>query len=209
MSDYQNEQRHALTQIKNHLKQMAPDELDKLHGFIATYIDFRREVDRFLDLHFAVHCTQSCYQSRISACCSKDGIITFWADLVINACRSTPAQVDRLLQTIDSPYQPHKCIYLGPSGCCWELRPLVCAMFLCDAVQEKVFAANPTAKKQWCRLKARAKGFRWPDRPVLFDHLEHLFMAAGCRSTLMLLNTSPGLLRIKRQAGLTVPNIGD
>jgi hypothetical protein len=46
------------------------------------------------------------------------------------------------------------------------------------------------------------KSFRWPDRPVLFDQLEQVFMAVGCRSPLMYINTSPGLLRIKQKAGL-------
>ena len=46
------------------------------------------------------------------------------------------------------------------------------------------------------------KSFKWPDRPVLFDDLEKLFLDLGCHSTLMHLNLSPGLLRIKKRAGL-------
>jgi hypothetical protein len=35
---------------------------------------------------------------------------------------------------------------------------------------------------------------------TFFDELEQRFMAAGCRSPLMYLNTSPGLLNVKRRA---------
>ena len=36
---------------------------------------------------------------------------------------------------------------------------------------------------------------------MLFDDIEEWFLAAGYRSPLMYINTSPGLLRIKRRAG--------
>jgi hypothetical protein len=41
------------------------------------YCAYRQEVDAFLKTHLAGVCTQKCYQSRVSACCSKEGIITF------------------------------------------------------------------------------------------------------------------------------------
>jgi hypothetical protein len=75
-------------------------------------------------------------------------------------------------------------------------------MFLCDQVQDIVLASRPEIASRWQALENEAKGFRWPDRPVLFDLMEQKFIAAGCRSSLMFLNTSPGLLRIKQQAGL-------
>ncbi len=77
----------------------------------------------------------------------------------------------------------------------------MCAMFLCDQVQQEVFPGERACEKRWDELKHRAQAFRWPDRPVvLFDRLETIFMERGCRSSLMYINTSPGLLRIKRQA---------
>ncbi|CAB1071247.1 hypothetical protein D1AOALGA4SA_1164 [Olavius algarvensis Delta 1 endosymbiont] len=51
-------------------------------------------------------------------------------------------------------------------------------------------------------LEAERQHFTWPDRPVLFDDLESYFLKTGCRSPLMYLHNSPGLLRIKQKAGL-------
>ena len=52
------------------------------------------------------------------------------------------------------------------------------------------------------RWEREAKAYRWPEKPVLFDALEKIFLDLGCDSSLMFLNKSPGLLRIKQQAGL-------
>lgn len=77
----------------------------------------------------------------------------------------------------------------------------MCAMFLCDDVQEKVFKIdNNGLDKHWQALVNDAKGFRWPDKPVLFDWLETYFMARGAHSSLMYINTTPGLMRIKQTA---------
>jgi len=54
-------------------------------------------------------------------------------------------------------------------------------------------------------LEQESRRFKWPDRPVLFDTLEKLFLDAGFHSPLMYLHTSPGLLRVKQQAGLVQP----
>ena len=205
MNNYQKEQWDALTQIKHHLNKMGSEGVQSLEKSIVPYFHFRKALDVFLNKHFSEHCTESCFQSSVSACCSKDGIITFWADMVINACRSTPGQTAQLFNAVRRPLKSGKCIYLGPKGCYWRIRPLVCAMFLCDAAKEAVFPLNPEAQERWHHFEQTAKSFRWPDRPVLFDHIEHLFMAAGCRSSLMYLNTSPGLLRIKQLAGVSVP----
>jgi hypothetical protein len=82
------------------------------------------------------------------------------------------------------------------------VRPLVCAMFLCDPVEKEVMANNVEVRTQWRVLNTQAKSFRWPDRPVLFDTLEKRCMAAGIQSPLMYLNNSPGLLHVKKKAGL-------
>lgn len=205
MNDYQKEQWDALININHHLNEMKPESVHSLEKSIVPYLQFRKALDIFLDEHFSGHCTESCFQSSVSACCSKDGIITFWADMVINACRSTPGQMTQLFNAVRRPLKPGKCIYLGPEGCYWRIRPLVCAMFLCDAAKEAVFPRNSDVQEHWHTFEQTAKSFRWPDRPVLFDHIEHLFIAAGCRSSLMYLNTSPGLLRIKHRAGVPLP----
>jgi hypothetical protein len=75
-------------------------------------------------------------------------------------------------------------------------------MFLCDRAQQKVFGDSPEVAEIWDGMKKREMTFRWPDRPVLFDRIESRFMAAGVSSSLMYLHNSPGLIRIKRNAGL-------
>ncbi|MDL2275830.1 hypothetical protein LJC22_06870, partial [Desulfosarcina sp. OttesenSCG-928-G10] len=81
-------------------------------------------------------------------------------------------------------------------------RPIVCAMFLCDRAMDAVFLKAPDARTHWEDLRCREKDFKWPDQPVLFDHLEKVFLDLGLRSSLMHLNFSPGLLNVKRKAGL-------
>jgi len=200
MNDYQQEQWDALSLIMSQVGAPNASQKGLLTSGIAPYLDFRHQVDQFLAAHFATHCTQSCFENGLSACCSKDGIITFWADAVINALVADEKQIGTLRQALVHPFLPHKCIYLGPEGCRWQVRPLMCAMFLCDPVQEKVFAADRALEERWRELVTTAKGYRWPDRPVLFDWLEIYFMDLGCRSPLMYINTSPGLMRIKRLA---------
>lgn len=73
-------------------------------------------------------------------------------------------------------------------------------MYLCDRSKEEVFAKNSQLADQWELLEQKRKRFTWPDRPVLFDDLETFFLDAGCRSPLMYMHNSPGLLRVKRQA---------
>jgi hypothetical protein len=76
-------------------------------------------------------------------------------------------------------------------------------MFLCDNAQAQVFEGNPRLGGKWEALKERKKEFTWPDRPVLFDQIETFFMGTGHNSSLMYCHNSPGLIRLKRNAGLT------
>lgn len=194
MNPYQTEQLEALNQIIKHI-----DLLGSLQeNAIRSYLLFRRQLDEFSKSHFAAFCTRACFESRISACCSKDGIITFWGDMVINVAKADRHQINDLFTAIETPLYAEKCIYLGEDGCRWKIRPLGCALFLCDQVQDAVLAPNPDLHRRWEAFQSKAKTFRWPDRPVLFDHLEQVFMDAGCRSPLMYINTSPGLLRVKQ-----------
>jgi hypothetical protein len=200
MNDYQKEQWDALSLIMIQIGSLDGSRRHFLETRIAAYLAFRQRADQFLRSHFADHCTRSCFENRLSACCSKDGIITFWADAVVNALVSSDSRMEDLFQALARPSYAHKCTYLGPDGCRWQVRPLMCAMFLCDAVQGRVFGADPSAEARWDSMVKEAKSFRWPDRPVLFDWLETYFMELGCRSPLMYINTSPGLLRVKKAA---------
>lgn len=169
---------------------------------MSPYIQFRQTLDGFLSEFFSRVCTENCYRSRRSACCSKDGIITFFADVMINAFFSDSQQLDCLEQAIQHPRSEMKCIYLGPDGCMWEIKPVVCVMFLCEPARKPVFEANPQAASTWQKLKLQERSFRWPDRPVLFDRLEQSVIDGGHHSPLMYLHNSPGLMRVKKRAGL-------
>ena len=200
MNSYQKEQSDALYMVRSHLSTFYSKERQKLESDVAGYLSFREEVGSFLSTYFSGVCTQKCYKSRLSACCSREGIITFFADVVINALISQDREIDLLLSVLKKPNNGFKCIYLGEKGCLWRLKPIVCEMFLCDPAKKKVFIENPLARDKWDELNKRKKMFTWPDCPVLFDVLEKYFMDAGYSSSLMYIHNSPGLLRVKRRA---------
>lgn len=202
MNDYQQEQLEALQTVRDGLARLSDHDLIRLKQTVDDYIGFRQSVDAFLNRYFRDVCTHICYLERTSACCSKDGIITFFADTVVNALHATPEQLDLLEAALKRVNGGHRCIYLTSDGCMWAIRPVVCAMFLCDRAMHTVFSAKPQARKTWESLRRLEKTFKWPDRPVLFDHLEQVFLNLGYRSSLMHLNLSPGLLRVKKEAGL-------
>ena len=202
MNSYHSEQIDALVQVQKYL--MALDETKKraLEELIADYITFRSEVEDFLTANFSQVCTHRCFLSKTSACCSREGIITFFADIVINVLVSDKNDINDLLLILQKPNNGFKCVYLSEKGCRWRIKPIVCEMFLCEPAKEQVFAENPRIKKEWELIEQKRKQFTWPDRPVLFDALEAYFIEAGCQSPLMYLHNSPGLLRVKRKAGL-------
>jgi hypothetical protein len=188
----------ALSIIRRHLMPLDAVEIHKLTSEISDYILFRARVGQFLDRHFAAICTQKCYQNRLSACCSKDGIITFFADMVINALKSNPIELDLLEHAIRQPANDFKCIYLSETGCVWKIKPVVCEFFLCDEAEKKAFDQNPEAQAEWKDFHRTKKIYTWPDRPVLFESLERYFMDMGYESPLMYLHNSPGLVRIRK-----------
>ncbi len=202
MNDYQNEQLEALRLVRECLPAMKDRLCKTLDGALGRYLRFREETDRFLADHFSGICSLSCYRNRLSACCSKDAILTFFADVAINALHSEDPDLDRMETRLQEENTGAKCIYLSPEGCLWRIKPVVCQMFLCDNAQKRVFEDKPEIEKEWNSLKEKKKAFTWPDRPVLFDRLEALFLDAGHSSPLMYCHHSPGLVRLKRSAGL-------
>ena len=200
MNSYHKEQIDALIMVKHHIDKLTASEIQTLDGWLTEYLAFRQEVDAFLELHFSSVCTRKCYQSRLSACCSREGIVTFFADVVVNYLVSKGTGNKDLLAALKKSNEGFKCVYLSAEGCRWHLKPIVCQMYLCNQSKTQVFTDNPELKHQWERLEAKRKRFTWPDRPVLFDKLESFFMDAGCHSPLMYLHNSPGLLRVKQGA---------
>lgn len=199
--DYREEQLHNQECVQAYFARQGAAETELLRGWCRDYIRFREDVAAFQARYLHALCNAACYQAQRSACCNKDGIITFFADLVVNVLESDTRELAALVASLKQPRDDMKCIYLGPQGCRWRVKPIVCEMFLCDRAQQKIFSASAVAE-MWEGMKKRALAFRWPDRPVLFDRIESRFMAAGVSSSLMYLHNSPGLLRIKRKAGL-------
>ena len=203
MNEYNREQFDTLKLVKRHHKDIEVlKRSGRISNSLSDYLEFRRSVDKFLQAHFTSTCHETCYRSRLSACCSKEGIITFFADVVVNTLFSSPDEIERLLNVLQNPHSEFKCVYLGENGCLWRVKPIVCSMFLCDRAQNDVFGKSPELRLQWENFQALKKRFTWPDRSVLFDDLERLFIEAGHRSSLMYLHNSPGLLRIKKENGV-------
>ena len=202
MNSYHSEQIDALVQVQKHLTKLDESERVALKELAADYLAFRSEVDAFLSAHFGKVCTRRCFLSKMSACCSREGIITFFADIVINVLVSGKDDINDLLSILQKPNSGFKCVYLSEKGCRWRIKPIVCEMFLCEQAKEQVFGGNSRIKKEWELIEQKRKQYTWPDQPVLFDALEAFFLEAGCQSPLMYLHNSPGLLRLKRKAGL-------
>lgn len=197
---YHREQIEAHAIASEHLSRIGAGGRDALLRSCGEYLDFRRRTAEFLAEHFGAICALRCYQSRLSACCSREGIVVFFADVVVNALVSEPGAVADLIALLDAENRGLKCVYLGPQGCRWRLKPIVCQMFLCDEAKRRGFAENPRAAAAWAALETERRGFTWPDRPVLFDALEACFIEAGYRSALMYLHESPGMRAVKRAA---------
>ena len=200
MDEYQKEQYDALLMVKKHLASISAPERLKLSNSLTDYLLFRHKVNTFLTDHFSQICTQRCYESKLSACCSREGIITFFADVVINILASEKKEVEALFTILQKPINGFKCIYLSAQGCMWRIKPIVCEMFLCDQAIKAVFDEKPQAHEEWKSLEQERKLFTWPDKPVLFDMLESIFIDAGYNSSLMYMHNSPGLLRVKKIA---------
>ncbi len=199
MRPYQTEQLQTLRIVRRYLAQICGAERETLKESLTDYLTFRDAVDAFQENYFRDICTRKCYQSKLSACCSRDGIIIFFADVIINALMVDPAELERLQDVLTRPHEGYKCIFLGHEGCLWQIKPIICEMFLCDTAENAVLKENPAARKRWDTLVRQKKTYTWPDRPVLFDTLERICIDAGYTSPLMFLHNSPALLRVKRQ----------
>ena len=194
--------------VQKHLRMLPPSAIGNLRTRIRNYLGFRNDVASFLHRHFSGVCTEACFQNHQSACCSREGITTFFADVVINVLMSSDSEVERLLQVLSLRNPGLKCIYLGRRGCLWRIKPIVCEMFLCEHARKTVFGKEPQRFKDWEKLKRRERRYTWPNRPVLFDQLESYFIERGYDSSLMYCHNSPGLLRVKalaRQGSKTTP----
>jgi len=71
MTDYQKEQLDTLKIVLRHLSSLSGAKIARLKEQVADYLAFRKSVDVFLQKHFSDLCTRTCFESELSACCSK------------------------------------------------------------------------------------------------------------------------------------------
>jgi hypothetical protein len=112
---------------------------------------------------------------------ARDSIITFFADTVVNALQADPgATASNGDDAAAGSMRDTGASTWAANGCTWTIRPVVCAMFLCDHAMNTVFSrCARSAKNGGLRMRRQEKKFKWPDRPVLFDHLEKVFHRSG------------------------------
>jgi hypothetical protein len=197
ISEYNRDQSEAIQMVRRQLVRLSRGQMGKLRRRIRSYLQFRYEVADFQKQHFSEVCTEKCFTSQTSACCGREGIATFFADVLINVLLSREQEVDALLQTLSEDTGGFKCVYLSENGCLWQVKPIVCEMFLCEHAKETVLGEDEVMRERWYGLRQREKRYTWPSSPVLFDELEEIFIRAGLDSPLMYFHRSPGLLRIK------------
>jgi hypothetical protein len=202
LSPYNQQQKEALLMVRQHLSGLPLSQLRRLKQRIEPYLGFREAVASFQKTHFTDLCSEKCFTSSTSACCGREGIITFFADVVVNVLLSTQEEIGVLLGILDTDTGGSNCVYLHNTGCLWRAKPIVCEMFLCEHAKNLVLDNDEALKSQWETLRQRERRYTWPTRPVLFDELEDYFIEAGFDSPLMYLHHSPGLLHLKAQHGL-------
>ena len=201
-SEYNQQQKEALLMVRQHLSGLPQSQMRRLKQRIRSYLAFREAVASFQKKHFADLCSEKCFTSYTSACCGREGIITFFADVVVNVLLSTREEIDVLLDILDTDTGGFNCVYLNNTGCLWRVKPIVCEMFLCEHAKNLVLDSNEALQSQWEKFRQRERRYTWPTRPVLYDELEDCFIGAGFDSPLMYLHRSPGLLRLKARHGL-------
>lgn len=202
VSEYNQDQLASVKSILGVLFRLSAEETDALRTAIRPYLEFRQNVGEYFGAFFKSSCQTRCFDTHLSVCCGFESIITFFADHVVSLMMSNREEIEALISVLTRPNLTERCVYLGASGCLWKVPPISCSMFLCPQVKETIFDSQPEAEARWIDLRQGEKQFTWPDKPVLFDELEVLFMRRGCDTPHLFFHRSPGLLRIKSKAGL-------
>lgn len=203
ISQYNKEQIEALDIVCEYIRSVSPETIENHKNDTRDYLLFREKISDFSKKNFDHLCKKKCFDSNLSACCTKEGIITYFADMFINAIFSTEDQLKALETALMHPKDTFACVYLGDTGCLWQIKPIVCEMFFCDFLLHEAEKENPNIKDEVSQLKILQKTFTWPDKQIIFNDIEQLFIKRGYHSSLMYMHSSPGLLRVKKNAGLT------
>ena len=199
ISEYNRDQLNTLIRIRHFLKNKQPSLKNRLKEMVRPFLEFRAVVDNFQSKYLVNICTSKCFQGKQSACCNKDGIATFFADFVVNIINTDNPGLDLIEDSLLKETSGNKCVYLTTHGCLWNYKPIVCEMFLCDHAKTALKEKGSAYITRWLKLREEEKKYTWPDKPVLFDELESLFLAEGIESPLMYFHKSPGLLRVKSE----------
>ncbi len=197
VSEYNRDQLTALIQTRDFFRDQTPPGKEEMRKMIQPYLDFRAEVAEFQNKYLSDICTIKCFQDMQSACCNKEGIATFFADFIINILYSEETDLDMMEEQLLRGAAGNKCVYLMNKGCLWRHKPIVCEMFLCDHAKKSLGEKGASYMSKWDQLRKEEKKYTWPDKPVLFDELEEMFIAEGIENPLMYFHKSPGLMRIK------------
>jgi hypothetical protein len=192
MSEYNRDQWMSFQSIQKACAKLDPSQLQELRENLQPYLHFRRELEEYQCRYFGPICRESCFETYLSSCCGFESIITFFADQVITFLLSTPEEIAALSKALERPNKTGKCVYLGENGCIWRVRPISCAMFLCDQVKKIVFERHSEAKSLWKDFQEQEKEYNWPTKPVLFDELEKYFLPLGVESPHLYFHRSPG-----------------
>jgi hypothetical protein len=201
-SEYHRDQLTSFTAIRDACRRFSDEALRHLVGRLQPYLEFRGELEGFQHRYLRAYCQRSCFATGLSACCGFESIITFFADQVITYLIGSAEERQALFEVLERPNAAGKCVFLGPTGCIWRVPPVTCALFLCDQSKAAVFGDDPAGAALWQEFREREKRFTHPIQPVLFDELERVFLEQGAESPHMYFHYSPGLLRLKAQAGI-------
>jgi hypothetical protein len=204
-SEYNRNEWISLREVVRVWSGLAEPEILELGESIVSYLEFRKELEEYNRRRFSGLCQSICFETGRSACCGFESIITFFADHAIGLLLCDEPRRAELFRALERPNTTGKCVYLGPRGCLWPLPPVTCGLFFCEEAKDRVFADFPEAEEDLLSFRERERRFTWPDRPVLFDTLERFFRERGAEAPTMHFHRSPGLLRVKRNAGLIEP----
>jgi hypothetical protein len=202
VGEYNRDQWITFQAVREACNSMASAEKVKLRDTFQSYLSFRRELDSYHTTYLETFCRRFCFETGLSACCGFESIITFFADHVISFLLSTDEEMEAIFDVLQQPNRSGKCVYLGKTGCIWKVRPIACAMFVCGHLKAGCIENNPELQSLWTEFQSREKEYTWPTGPVIFDDLEKVFIGFGVKSPHMHFHQSPGLLRLKAEAGL-------